>query len=263
MYRKPNAPLSVGGVIQEAIRLYRESFRRCLPIAVLGAAISAAFDLLILGYARHAGMTLSGPEQILEVYEQPPIMALSLLYGVLSLAVLGALLVMQNAVANRDTLLRAVQAINIGFARLGRCVIAFVVSTVLIVLGCFLVLPGLYLSGALALWPVALYVENAHGLQSLDVSRKLIYGYWWHASSVLGVALLGALAFSMVAGFIAAVIGTVLGTDAAGLGLGELISAVAVVFMLPMVPVSLIALYNDLQQRRSGVDAERRAGGAS
>jgi hypothetical protein len=113
------------------------------------------------------------------------------------------------------------------------------------------------------LWPVALYVENAHGLQSLDVSRKLIYGYWWHASSVLGVALLGALAFSMVAGFIAAVIGTVLGTDAAGLGLGELISAVADVFMLPMVPVSLIALYNDLQQRRSGVDAERRAGGAS
>jgi hypothetical protein len=263
MYRKPNAPLSVGGVIQEAIRLYRESFRRCLPIAVLGAAVSAAFDLLILGYAHHAGMTLTGSEQILEVYEQPPIMALSLLYAVLQLAVLGALLVMQNAVANRDTLLRAAQAINIGFARLGRCVIAAVVSTVLIVLGCFLVLPGLYLSGALALWPVALYVENAHGLQSLDVSRKLIYGYWWHASSVLGVALLGALAFSMVAGFIAAVIGTVLGTDAAGLGLGELISAVADVFMLPMVPVSLIALYNDLQQRRSGVDAERRAGGAS
>jgi hypothetical protein len=263
MYRKPNAPLSVGGVIQEAIRLYRESFRRCLPIAVLGAAVSATFDLLILGYAHHAGMALTGPEELLAVYEQPPIMALSLLYGVLSLAVLGALLVMQNAVANRDTLVRAVQAINIGFARLGRCVIAAVVSTVLIVLGCFLVLPGLYLSGALALWPVALYVENAHGLQSLEVSRKLIYGYWWHASSVLGVALLGALAFSMVAGFIAAVIGTVLGTDAAGLGLGELISAVADVFMLPMVPVSLIALYNDLQQRRSGVDAERRAGGAS
>jgi hypothetical protein len=67
----------------------------------------------------------------------------------------------------------------------------------------------------------------------------------------------------MVAGFIADMIGAVLGTDAAGLGLGELIGAVADVFILPMVPVSLIALYNDLQQRRSGVDAERRAGGAS
>jgi hypothetical protein len=263
MYRKPDAPLSVGGVIQEAIRLYRESFRRCLPIAGLGAVVAASFALLVIGYAHHAGMALTGPEELLAVYQQPPIMALALLYVVLKLAVLGALLVMQNAVANCDTLLRAVQAINIGFARLGRCVIAFVVSTVLIVLGCFLVLPGLYLSGALALWPVALYVENAHGLQSLEVSRKLIYGYWWHASSVLGLALLGALAFSMVADFVAEVIGGMLGTDAAGLGLEQLISAAAEVFILPMLPVALIALYNDLQQRRSGVDAERRAGGAS
>ncbi len=254
MYRKPNAPRPVGGVIEDAVRLYRESFQRCAPIAVLGALVSAAFDLLVLQIAHHEGLPLTSLEAIVRVYQEPPVMALNLLQIVLLLALFGALIVTQQATAESDGSVRVGEAIGIGFARLGRCALAALVSTVLIVVGCLLIVPGIYLSGVLCLWPVAMYVEDHGALQSLETSRRLIQGHWWHATTVLAVAMLIALAFSMFAGFIAGIAQLVAGADAAGSAIVQLIGAVADVFLLPMLPAAMIALTNDLKLRRSAAE---------
>ncbi len=250
MYEKPGAPRPVGGVIDDAIKLYRESFRRCAPIGVLGAMVSTAFDLMVIELAHREGLPLTSLESLVRVYQEPPIMALNFLQIVLLLALFGALIVTQNAVSNGEPGPSAMQALGVGFARLGRCVIAAVVSTVLIVAGCLLIVPGVYLSGILSLWPIAMYVDDAGAIQSLDASRKLIRGNWWHASTVLAVAILIALAFSMFAGFVAGVIQLVAGADAAGQTLVQLIGAAANVFLLPMLPAGMIALTNDLKQRQ-------------
>jgi hypothetical protein len=255
MYEKPGAPRPVGGVIDDAIKLYRESFRRCAPIGVLGAMVSTAFDLMVIELAHREGLPLTSLESLVRVYQEPPIMALNFVQIVLLLALFGALIVTQNAVSNGEPGPSAMQALGVGFARLGRCVIAAVVSTVLIVAGCLLIVPGVYLSGILSLWPVAMYVDDSGAIQSLDASRKLIRGNWWHASTVLAVAILIALAFSMFAGFVAGVIQLVAGADAAGQTMVQLIGAAANVFLLPMLPAGMIALTNDLKlrQRAAGV----------
>jgi hypothetical protein len=258
MYRKPNAPRPVGGVIDDAVRLYRGSFRRCAPIAVLGALVSAAFDLLVMQIAHREGLPLTSLEAIVRVYQEPPVMALNLLQIVLLLALFGALIVTQQAVAEADTGLSVGQAIGVGFARLGRCALAALVSTLLIVLGSLLIVPGIYLSGALCLWPVAMYVEDDGALQSLETSRRLIQGHWWHATTVLAGALLIALAFSMFAGFIAGIVQLTAGADAAGSTIVQLIGAAADVFLLPMLPAAMIALTNDLKLRRRATSATPR-----
>jgi hypothetical protein len=257
MYEKPGAPRPVGGVIDDAIKLYRESFRRCAPIGVLGAMVSTAFDLMVIELAHREGLPLSSLESLVRVYQEPPVMALNFVQIVLLLALFGALIVTQNAVSNGEPGPSVMQALGIGFARLGRCVIAAVVSTVLIIAGCLLIVPGVYLSGILSLWPIAMYVDDAGAIQSLDASRKLIRGNWWHASTVLAVAILIALAFSMFAGFVAGVVQLVAGADAAGQTIVQLIGAAANVFLLPMVPAGMIALTNDLKLRQRAAGAPR------
>jgi hypothetical protein len=255
MYEKPGAPRPVGGVIDDAIRLYRESFRRCAPIGVLGAMVSTAFDLMVIELAHREGLPLTSLESLVRVYQEPPVMALNFVQIVLLLAMFGAFIVTQNAVANGEPGPPVMQALGVGYARLGRCVIAAVISTLLILIGCLLIVPGIYFSGILSLWPVAMYVDDAGAIQSLDASRKLIRGNWWHASTVLAVAILIALAFSMFAGFIAGAVQLVAGADAAGQTIVQLIGAAANVFLLPMLPAGMIALANDLKLR------QRAAGG--
>jgi hypothetical protein len=147
------------------------------------------------------------------------------------------------------------QALGVGFVRLGRCVVAAVVSMVLILVGCLLIVPGIYFSGILSLWPIAMYVDDAGAIGSLDASRKLIRGNWWHASTVLAVVMLIALAFSMFAGFVAGVVQLVAGADAAGQTLVQIIGAAANVFLLPTLPAGMIALANDLKQRQRAAGA--------
>jgi hypothetical protein len=250
MYEKPGAPRPVGGVIDDAIRLYRESFRRCAPIGVLGAMVSTAFDLMVIELAHREGLPLTSLESLVRVYQEPPVMALNFVQIVLLLAMFGAFIVTQNAVANGEPGPSVMQALGVGFARLGRCVIAAVISTMLILIGCLLIVPGIYFSGILSLWPVAMYVDDAGAIQSLDASRKLIRGNWWHASTVLGVAILIAVAFSLFAGFIAGAVQLVAGADAAGQTIVQLIGAAANVFLLPMLPAGMIALANDLKLRQ-------------
>jgi len=175
----------------------------------------------------------------------------------LLLGLFGALIVTQNAVSNGAPGPSVVQALAVGFARLGRCVIAAVISTLLILAGCLLIVPGIYFSGILSLWPIAMYVDDAGAIQSLDASRKLIRGNWWHASTVLAVAMLVWLAFSMFAGFLANAVQLVAGADAAGQTMEEIISATANVFLLPIMPAAMLALANDLRLRQRVAGSSR------
>lgn len=257
MYQKPSQPALIGGVVDDAVKLYRASFRRCAPIALLGALISAALDVFVIAFAHHEGMPLTGLEAALKVYQQPPIVAMGLLQVVVLLALLGALLVMQNAVANEDTRLGAGRAIGIGFTRLGRFVIATLIYVALTVLGCLLIIPGIYVSNVLCLYPVTMYVEDTGALQSLELSRRLTLGYWWHTATVLGVAVAFWLLIAMMVDFAAGLVMLLGNPDTAGMQSAiQLIGDATNVFVLPMLPAAMIALYNDLQLRHKG---ERRA----
>jgi len=173
----------------------------------------------------------------------------------------GALFVAQDgATGGRVQVLG--EAFRIGFARLGRSLLATVVFSVLLILGFVLLLvPGFYVLGALCLWPVALYVDGARGLESLGVSYELTKGHWWRTTTILTVAVIIILVFTML-------IGLVIGLSAAGLRhdlaiatlIIQVITMIANVFYLPMYTAVLISIYRDLKLRREGGDLAAKLG---
>jgi hypothetical protein len=261
MYVRPTAPLPIGGVVDDAIKLYRESFARCWPIALAGSLIMGTFGIFLTIYVRNAGIGLTGMA-LLQIYGQPPVLALYLLQSVLSLAFYGALIASLNAVALGDTPLSFGEAIAIGFTRLGRAVVSGVVWWAIIVIGLILLLvPGIYFLGALCLWPVALYAEDAGAMQALQYSRDLIKGHWWRSSTILTIAVIIILVFSMVVGLIAGVFAAISRHDVTTAQLViQVVSIAANVFVLPMIPAVLLVMYRDLQLRREGGDLAARVG---
>jgi hypothetical protein len=264
MYVRPTAPLPIGGVVDDAIKLYRESFARCWPIALVGSLIMGTFGIFLTIYVRNAGVTVTGMAftALIQAYSQPPVMALYLLQSVLSLAFYGALIASLNAVALGETPLSFGEALAIGFTRLGRAVVSGVVWWVILVVGFLLLLvPGIYFLGALCLWPVALYAEDAGAMQALQYSRDLIKGHWWRSSTILTIAAVIILVFSVVVGLIAGVFAAISRHDLATAQLIiQVISIAANVFVLPMIPAVLLVMYRDLQLRREGGDLAARVG---
>jgi hypothetical protein len=261
MYARPTAPLPIGGVVDDAIKLYRASFRSCWLIALIGSLIAGAFGIYLTLYARDAGISMSGLAA-LQIYRQPPVIALYLLEIVLSLAFYGALIAMQNTVGAGPAQLSVGEAIGIGFTRLGRAVIAAFSSWVVVVVGLLLLLiPGIYLLGVLCLWPVALYGEDAGAIDSLFASGRLIKGHWWRSSTILTIALIIILVLSVLAGLIAGALVAVWRRDLTTAQLViQLFSIAASVFVQPMIPAVLIAIYRDLKLRREGGDLAARVG---
>src|ERR1700676_5577504 len=98
MYVQPTAPRDIGGVIDDAIKLYRASFRTCWPIALIASVVSAATVLYLL--SRFPAMaTARDPAQMLQLLRAPSIWGWYLLLSVASLVLLGAIIACQNALA--------------------------------------------------------------------------------------------------------------------------------------------------------------------
>jgi hypothetical protein len=264
MYTRPTAPLTIGGVVDDAIKLYRESFRSCWPLALLASLVVGAFGIALTFYARNAGLGLAGIAAAMQLYRQPPILAFYLLQLVLSLAFYGALIASQDAVANGSAPLGTAEAIGIGFTRLGRAVMAAILCWVVIAVGLvLLIIPGLYFMIVLCLWLVALYADDAAAMQSLQVSRELTRGYWWRTATILSVAFIIIFVFSMVITFVAGALAAVavVSHDVGSIQIMvQVVSIIANVFVLPMVPAVLIAIYSDLKLRREGGDLAARVG---
>jgi len=242
MYARPTAPLPIGGVVDDAIKLYRASFQRCWPIALLGAVVMGAFGIFLTFYLRTVGLSPVGLAA-LQVYRQPPVVALYLLQMVLSLAFYGALIASQNALASGEVPLGTAEAIGMGFTRLGRAVMAAILCWVVITVG--------------------LYADDAGAMESLKVSRELMRGYWWRTTTILTVAFVIILVFSMVVTFVAGALAAiaVVSHDVGSIQLTiQVVSIAANVFILPMVPAVLLAIYDDLKLRREGGDLAARVG---
>jgi hypothetical protein len=257
MYVRPSTPLPNRPLIDSAISLYRESFRNCLPIAIFSSLVSAAFGMFVLDYMQRTGVG-NDPMAMLLAYGAPPVLAVGFLQSVLALAFFGALIAIQNAIATGAACPNLTAALSIGFTRLGRAVISAFLSMALILVGLFVLLvPGLYYLGALCLWPVAIYADNAGAVRSLHVSRTLVRGHWWRSSTFLSIAGLIVLVCSLIAGLLAGLLATLLRSDsAAAESVVELATSLANVVVLPMVPAAMVVVYQDLKLRAPKTTSE-------
>ncbi|HEY3809400.1 MAG TPA: hypothetical protein VGL50_05630 [Steroidobacteraceae bacterium] len=258
MYVRPTAPLSIGGVIDDAIRVYSASFSRCwipaLLVAVLAGILAIYFSINIF-----SGISRTDPRAMLHAYSRPGVYGLYLVQWVVSAGLYGAIFLAQDSATGGSE--RSLgDAFGTGFARLGWALIAGICFGVAIMLGfVLLIVPGIWVMGALCLWPVALYIDGAGPLESLGVSHTLTRGNWWRTSVILTVAFVIIVVLMTVIGIVAGMLTAFLRRDFALAIMGvQSVTMVANVFVLPMYTAILLSIYRDLKLRREGGDLAAR-----
>ena len=265
MYVRPASPLPIGGVLDDAIKLYRASFRACWPVAAAVAVITAvSMVYLTLHLLGSVVFNPRAPMQAFTAYSQPGVFLAYVTDATVRLAAYGAMLIYQDALTDGDGAPSMQEALGLMLGRLVSGVLASIAWWVVIMVGfALLLVPGIYFMGALCLWPACLFIGKAGPLQSLRQSRELVRGHWWRTSTILTVALILIFALSSLAGM---VLGALFGFGAFRRDLVEwqlslqAISALVSVFTLPAMPAVWVAIYRDLKLRREGSDLAARLG---
>lgn len=264
MYVSPAAPLPIGAVIDDAIRLYRASFRSCLPISLVSGVLLGAVSVLLTWRMSQSGLlgAAQTPAGALRMYSQPDFWGLSMLAGLVRFAAFGAVLRSQYALARTGTPLPASAATSGMLARLLPAVAGYILMTLVLIVGYLLLLvPGIWLTGALSVWAVPLFCEGIGPVASMNYSRELVRGHWWRTCTILTVALILMLVFSSVIGAIAGAATVLISRDPLLVQLMlQIVGAVANIFLLSMLPAAVISVYHDLKLRREGGDLAARLG---
>jgi hypothetical protein len=213
LYVQPNAPRTIGGVIDDAIKLYRASFRTCWPIALIASVVSAATLLYVLSRFP-AIATVRDPAQMWQLVQAPSVWGWYLVLSVVSLVLLGAIIACQNALAAGAAPMTVGQALSAAFARLHWQLLAILLWVLYIgLIALIMLMPlsgalkvlgalawlifGIYLWGRVQLWVVALFAEPVGTVQAMRVSWDLIRGHWWRAATIQTVGIINVLVITM------------------------------------------------------------------
>ena len=257
MYTRPSSPQSIGGVLDDAVRLYRESFLKTLPLSV---AASVAISLPAMLLPRMPYQT--GPQglQAMMRIASSPTYWLTYLVGLLAYAVIyAALIVIVNDMGSgRQANLPA--ALRVGLERLPSVIGAFILIGLMVGVGLMLLLvPGIYLWGIFQLTGFPLILDRERVGASLSESRRLIKGHWWRASIIVTVVIVMAVVLEMILTFFAGLLVGIFHWQAQGvMTLIQIfnIAANALVLTLPL--AGGLALYHDLKLRNQGDDLAAR-----
>jgi hypothetical protein len=257
MYARPSAPRTIGGVLDDALSLYRHSFAGIWPVSLAAAVI---VSLPGLSLAMKLGRARTGGQQaVLELMQSSgywiTYLALALIYMVLYGALICAL---DDFVERGRTSVGEALAttINLLPRLLGASIVLWIVIMVASIL---FIIPGIYVSGIFMLTLVALVVERARVTESFGISRRLIKGYWWRSMTIVTIAFIIIMVFGIVGGLVNGLLSGVL-----SLGFSEslldqaLVGAVLDIFLLPLLPCFLLTMYFDLKLRHEGGDLAAR-----
>jgi len=295
-YAQPSSPQSIGGVIDDGIRLFCSAFSRCWLLAILPGLVLALYELAF-PVSVPIFDALKQPSLLLSIGDSRRLMAMDLLSSLLTLVFQGAVVVRQIAITRDDSTCTFGRALAKSVRRLPGLilgmilyVLAFVGGTMLlaavgVVIAAFvpgllatmrghlwaalllsipLLIVALLLSVRLQLWTVALFAEDTSAKGALVSSWRLTKGHWWRAGTILTVALIMilvlVLCFSVAGGAVAA-FGRF---DTTGrTALVYLFSLAASSIYYPLGAAIWLAMYHDFKLRREGGDLETRVGALS
>lgn len=294
-YVAPSAPMTIGGVLDEWIRLFRASLPACWPIALLAAAAGALVELSITPPLPKPGLTpVQAYLQYFAALSGPRTFLTDIAFWLITLLVYGALLTQQAALIRGEEPFPFGTAIAKGLRRLPQMLLGFLLLVLIMVA---LFLPGgivaavlipfrhtpvaiavgavailalvvvlIYVSVRLQLWLPVMFTENRGGATSLGRSWDLVKGHWWRVTSIGFVAAIIVWILTMA---ISAAVGLAVGlagfhgtTPYLLLRRIQLIGAVGQIgrlLTMPLLTAVWLAIYRDLTLRREGSDLAARA----
>jgi hypothetical protein len=262
-YELPSAPLSIGGVLDNAIRLYRHVMGRCWLLAIIYAGVFGGFGLVwSLAFARAAGTGATpDPRQTLALLTSPATIGGFLLAITLSMALYGALVKAEVSVARGEPF-SVGAALGAGLRRLPAVLLASLLSVLACGIGMvLLIIPGLYVLVKMQLWVVAMFVDDAGALESIQTSWRLTSKRWWRTCVILTVAFILIYVFTFAFGFISGVLGTAAHMSLQSrLVVNQLFSFLSNIIVMPMTVAIAVVMYHDYKLRSEGGDLALRVG---
>jgi hypothetical protein len=286
VYVKPTTPRSIGGIVDDGIRLYRDAFSQSLPLALCGQ-ICLFIPSSIIQYNFRGALAVGNPQVALAVFKSPLFWLPYTIGLIVFFGFYNALIVQLDGIAGSQPVPRG-RAAAAGFRLLPRTILLFIViwagfvaaSVAVMVLGgvlagiltafigktaapliigvlmVVLAAIALYAWGRVFLSHIALLVENAGVFKSVKSSWVIIEGHWWRSATVYTIAFIILLIFYLL---VAAVNGSMAGLSlrtpfSIGSVIAQLVSFVGGTVLMTFVPAVLLALYHDLKLRKEGTD---------
>ena len=298
MYVTPSAPLSIGGVIDDGIRLYRESFRRCWLLTFLPALAFGVWGIILArnlpGYVNPYSISPAGQ---MALARQHPLSGGMILYlvvlSLLSISFQGALAARQAALARGDESFTLGRAFATGFLRLP----TFILSAILVYLAMMgliaavmfvIALPaGILLNrlhvvtrvaapigigvlffaailafmGRVQLFMAAIYIDREGPLASLKTSWRLTKGHWWRAMAILTTAMIILMVLYLALSIVSFLGGYLTHNGPVyRFAIAPLVLVATYTVIYPLVAAIWVAMYNDFKLRREGGDLAARVG---
>ena len=270
MYQRPSSPLPIGGVLDNAVQLFKASFRQVIGLAVATSFLNSLWRLFDDTFER----VMAGTFDPALVFGWP--VALMALGGIGGLYLLLVIFARMHAFSvNRPaTLGEASRRALVRFPAVLLCLLAMAAGPSLALLGTIFAMVGLGAVGALVAllllplgvlivyWILSIFlpvVANIGGFRALRRSFNLVVGNFWRTVTFLTVvAFVGFAAFAAV-GALAAALGALA-------GLGNMSYDVVAFFVEltvgsvtnPFAAATMLALLRDLELRREGEDLAQR-----
>jgi hypothetical protein len=272
VYTRPNAPRSIGGVLDDGLRLWRQAFSRAWPLAIM-AQVLVSIPIVIFWI--QSGSVAGAQTQFFLVMTKS--VGFALAYFLVSLASIG----FQNAViAQTDATATGVartvgQSLTLGFRLLGRAFLMLLLIGlgVAVPVGLlFVVLAGVSVAGRIAIGLVAfllfcfvfgkiilatiiLVIEDTRATDSLRRSGTLTTGHWWRIATIFTVLIIVVAVVFLVVGVIAGIVGASLGPKSGiSAAFVQLITLFGNTLITPLSAAVSVAIYYDLKLRKEGAD---------
>ena len=290
MYTKPTEPRSIGGVLDDGLRLWRDSIPKTWPLALL-AQLAVAIPVLILGYKLQGivspvsgmptrPMSAASTQAVLNLFKSPATWLTYLIILVLSAWFYAALVLRIAAVASGAVsslggalasalrllprlalqlllfmVVGFVGAIVVGIAAALFAAAASGAAGLVYILYIILFFAVIFVFGRVFFASMVLILDDAGPAESIAISWRLTRGYWWRCAGILLVLFIIGLVFSLVVGFISAALAGALGSSSLlATGVSQIISLVVNTVLGSLYPAVLIAILYDLKLRKQGGD---------
>ena len=293
-YVAPSAPQSIGGVLDDWLRLFRESFSRCWILALVAAAANAYQQSVLIPHMPPAGLPpLQYFTRLAAAYRGPQVLLTDLVFWLILLVVYDGLLLQQLSLVRRSAPRSAGAALGASLSRFPQMLLGVVlllacggvlglfigigavvllrlyhVVIVALLIGMVtlaIIAAVIYASVRVQFWLTALIDQDLGGPQAIGRSWRLTRGHWWRITGILFVAGVVIWVLSIVFGLVAGLVG---GAFAAAGGAATLLHHLRLVVMisslsrlitLPLLTAVWVAIYRDLTLRHEGSDLEARA----
>jgi hypothetical protein len=284
VYTIPTEPRSIGGVLDDGLRLWRDSLGRTWPLALLTQLV-VAIPFLVLGYKLQGAvpmvpgvaprpMSAANAQAMLNLFKSPATWLTYLSIVVLSAVLYTALVLRIAAVANGaasslgsalSSALRVLPRLLLQFLLFfAAAIVVGIVLALLAAAGSKAVLGlvfivvffvGIFVFGRIFFASMVLMLDDAGAAESIAISWRLTRGYWWRCAAILLMLFVIGLVFSLVVGFISAALGGALGTSSLlATGITQLMSLLVNAVLGSLFPAVLLVILYDLKLRKQGGD---------